>query len=271
MVDFTKAPLSHSSGFVCLDNHDVITKKVSDHHPIIHDGCFFWNVMMKCNLRGNGPNYNNGFGLIESNEAYIARLKLVAHVIHDAVLADSSIEHICLCEGPIEPEHIKVLFDTLMMFPEMQKFKIENMFNKPEEKGVNWGLLMLSNTRYTVTNVQSNFIDKFPKLANRLQLWKLEEEGKEKYIALAHFPFAGDEYKTEKMTLSADGIAYCLLITSLLERYSHDSFIFCADFNLNPYLINQWNDRALDKISHNNSILFTHDVKLNNMWRRLLR
>ncbi|MDI1351503.1 MAG: hypothetical protein PSV35_01845, partial [bacterium] len=44
-----------------------------------------------------------------------------------------------------------------------------------------------------------------------------------------------------------------------MNRYSNDSLIFCADFNLNPYLISQWQDRILDKVPQNNSMLLTVD------------
>ena len=257
IVQVNKTALSHSTGFACLDGNDVISGKVSDHHPVIHDGVLFWNIMMQCNTRGGGPSFNNGFGLIESDKEYIARLVMVAQVIAEAVYRDPSIEVISLCEGSIKPEHVEVLFHGLMKFPFMARFMMEDMFHKPAAKGQNWGLLMLADTRYAVTKVRYDFIEDSPKLANRFQLWKLEQTGKEKYIALAHFPFAGDEYKTEKMTLSAPGQEYCSLINTLMESHSNDSLIFCADFNFNPYLISQWQDRALDKISPNNSILLT--------------
>lgn len=257
MVRANKTALSYSTGFACLKGNDVISGKISDHHPVIHDGVFFWNVMMQCNIRGGGPSFNNGFGLIESDKKYIARLVMVAQVIAEAVYRDPSIEVISLCEGPIKPEHIEVLFHALTKFPFMARFMMEDMFHKPAAKGQNWGLLMLTDTRYAVTKVRCDSIEDYPKLANRFQLWKLEQPGKEKYIALAHFPFAGDEYKTEKMTLSTPGQEYCSLINTLMERHSNESLIFCADFNFNPYLISQWRDRALDKISPNNSILLT--------------
>ncbi|MDP3561227.1 MAG: hypothetical protein Q8R83_03510 [Legionellaceae bacterium] len=254
---FNQASLSHSTGFSCLGGNDVVTQKVSDHHPVIHDGVFFWNVMMQCNKRGGGPGFNNGFGLIESDIEYIARLVKVAQVIAEAVYQDTSIEAISLCEGPIKPEHVAILFHALMAFPFMNRFMTEDMFHKPAAKGLNWGILMLADTRYAVTKVRFDSIEDYPKLANRFQVWKLEQTGQEKYIALAHFPFAGDEYKTEKIALSAHGQEYCSLINTLMKNYSNDSLIFCADFNFNPYLISQWRDRALDKISHNNSILRT--------------
>lgn len=257
IVQLNKTALNHSTGFACIDDNDVISGKVSDHHPVVHDGVFFWNIMMQCNRRGGGPGFNNGFGLIESDKEYIARLVKIAQVIAEAVYRDPSIEVISLCEGPIKPEHVEVLFHGLMRFPFMARFVMEDMFHKPAAKGQNWGLLMLADARYAVTKVRYNLIEDSPKLANRFQLWKLEQSGEEKYIALAHFPFAGDEYKTEKMTLSVPGQEYCSLINTLMESHSNVSLIFCADFNFNPYLISQWQDRVLDKISPNNSILLT--------------
>lgn len=174
-----------------------------------------------------------------------------------ALYRDPSIDVINLCEGPIKEEHVTVLFWYLMQFRFMARFMMKDMFYKPAAVGQNWGLLMLTDNAYVVTKVRSDSIDKHPKLANRFQLWKLEQPGKEKYMALAHFPFAGDEYKTEKMALSVSGQEYCGLINSLMDSYSNDNLIFCADFNFNPYVISQLQDRILDKISNNNSILLT--------------
>lgn len=122
---------------------------------------------------------------------------------------------------------------------------MNDMIHKPAAIGQNWGLLMLADSRFAVTKVSYDSIENHPKLANRFQLWKLEQANEAKYLALAHFPFAGDESKTEKMRLSVPGQEYCGLINTLMEHYNHDSLIFCADFNFNPYLISQWQDRGL--------------------------
>lgn len=241
--------------FRCLNGNDVISRKISDHHPLIHEGVFFWNIMMQCNKRGEG--FNNGFALIEKDKAYKNRLVKVAQVIAEAVQRTPAIEVISLCEGPIHVEHVEVFFKALMKFPCMARFIQQEMFHKPHAEGQNWGLLTLTDTRYSVTHVPYDALDKHPKLTNRFQLLKLQQADKEKYIALAHFPFAGDHDKTEKTALSVQGQAYCNLINTLLQQYRQESLIFCGDFNLNPYLISHLNERVFDKISHNNSILLT--------------
>lgn len=248
--------------FACLKNRDVITTKISDHHPVIHDGVLFWNIMMQGNLRSSGFGFNNGFGLIESNQDYLTRLVLVAKVIAEMVYKNPTIEVISLCEGPIKSQHLQFFFQTLVEFRFMARFIRKDMFYKPSSLGQNWGLLMLVDTRYVVSMINSESIENYPQLTNRFQLWKLEQKEKAKYLALAHFPFAGDEHKTEQKGLSINGQLYCDLINRLMERYSNDSLIFCADFNFNPYLISQWQDRVLDKIPHNNSILACkHTIK----------
>jgi hypothetical protein len=254
-IDFIKTP-SNLAGFTCLDGSDVISETVSDHHPVVHDGVFFWNIMMQCKIRKNKVDFNNGFGIIESNRQYRKRLDVVAQVIAEAVSQDPSLDVICICEGPKEPMDVNFFFESLMKFRSMERFMMEDMFYKPTAKEENWGLLMLSDSRFAVTKVYDP-IENHPKLANRFQLWKLEQNNESKFLALAHFPFAGDEYKTETMALSVSGKEYCALINKLMESYRNDSLIFCADFNFNPYLISQWQDRALDKISHHNSILLT--------------
>ena len=250
--------LNNTMTFTCLSGNDVITSQVSDHHPVVHDGVLFWNIMMQGNKRGgSSQSFNNGFGLIESEGDYMSRLRMVGTVIAEAVCRDPSINVISLCEGPIKPEHVTVLFNSLKKNRVMKRFITDEMFYKPSDLGQNWGLLMLTDKRCSVTKVCSADSTKYPKLANRFQLWKIEYNGQSKYVALAHFPFAGDEHKIDKKSLSVQGQEYCDLINTMMQRYQEESFVFCADFNFNPYLISQWRDRELDKISHNNSILLT--------------
>ncbi len=247
--------------FVCLHGNDVITAKVSDHHPIIHNGILFWNVMMQGRMRNRegGISYNNGFGIVENEKQYLSRLVKIAYVIAEIVYRNPSIETIGLCEGPIEPLHVNILLSSLKHFKCMRRFFKNNAFYKPNvERHLNWGLLMLTDKNNQVSEVKCSVLknsNKFSKLANRFQLWRLTRDKKDSYIALAHFPFGGDEYVTEATALSGSANEYCELISHLLKKYSNENFVFCADFNFNPYLINQWKDRILDQVTHNNSIL----------------
>jgi hypothetical protein len=64
---------------------DVINAKISDHYPVIHHNVLFWNVMMQGKARGISG-FNNAFGLIEDEAAYLARLwkvaKAIAAILH---------------------------------------------------------------------------------------------------------------------------------------------------------------------------------------------
>ncbi len=174
----SKKILSHSTGFACLHGNDVVSGKISDHHLIVHDEVLFWNIMKQCNTRGNdGIDFNNGFGIIESDKDYMTRLVKVAQVIAEAVYREPSINVISICEGPIKPEHLQVFFQTLMSFKFMARFArfvMKDMFHKPTAPGQNWGLLMLADSRFVVRKVRYDAIENHPKLANRFQLWKLE-------------------------------------------------------------------------------------------------
>ncbi len=262
--------------FKCLKGEDVITAKVSDHHPIVHDGVLFWNVMMQGKLRNGrmGTSYNNGFGIVETDEHYINRLKKVAEVIAEIIYLYPSIEAISLCEGPIQPLHIDTLIDSFRSHHSMDRFFInsvvKDIFHKPNTEGFpNWGLLMLADKKYHVNDVVCDFMNNgiiFSKLANRFHIWQLtNEKGESKYIGLGHFPFGGDERITEKRKISFYGNLYCNLVSDVISHYADEQFIFCADFNLNPYLISEWKDRAMDMITNNNSILLTTENKSNIM------
>src|SRR4029078_8404986 len=175
---------------------------------------------------------------------------------------------ISLCEGPIQPLHVETLINSLKKHDCMNQFFNEDSFHQPNIMGFpNWGLLMLANNKYTVNNVECDFINHeiiFNKLANRFHIWQLtDDDGESKFIALCHFPFSGDERITEKHKLSDYGKIYCDLINDVIHDYSDQQFILCADFNLNPYLISEWKDREMDAITNNNSILLTVEEKTN--------
>lgn len=258
----------------CLDKNDVITAKISDHHPMVHDGVLFWNVMMQGNKRKDGS-HNNGFGLEESDKQYIDRLQRVAEVIAELVKRCPTIEVISLCEGPVVWEktlrrsYVQAFLHALKTHHSMERFFPDDFadFYKPNINGApHWGLLMLADKRLKVSAVKCDLLENSipsEKLANRFQLWKLSNHEKSKYIALGHFPFGGDEDKTDKGRLSNYGDKYCHLVKNLFKKYENEQFILCADFNLSPYLISEWNDRVMDKITNNNSILLGKEEKSN--------
>lgn len=261
---FLEKPVNPGT-FTCLNGNDVITAKVSDHHPIIHDGVLFWNIMMQGKMR-KSIGYNNGFGMIENDEQYMNRLIKIAKVIAEMVSQHPFIETIGLCEGPIEFLHSHILKQSLKKFSCMNRFFKHDSFYKPNAEGQNWGLLMLTDGNNKVSVVKCETIegsDLFFKLANRFQIWKLTNNGKDSYFSLGHFPFGGDEYIKEKSKLSTMGNIYSRLINDLINGHANDHFILCADFNFNPYLINQVQDRAIDQITHNNSLLLTIDENNN--------
>lgn len=252
--------------FAVLKGEDVISARISDHHPVIHSGALFWNIMMRGRLRQvkNVMSYNNGFGIVENEPQYMERLTHIAYVIVEIISRYPSIKTIGLCEGPIETTHVNVLLAVFKKFPCMQRFL--KMFHSPSNPSLpNWGLLMLADKKYTTKEVPCDFIENsglFYKLANRFQMWKLTCDHEEKYFALAHFPFGGDEFIAAKDKLSELGKFYCKMINNLMTQYAHDDFMLCADFNLNPYLINEYSDRVMDKIESNNSIVLTSEQNI---------
>ncbi len=257
--------------FLCLDGEDVVTAKVSDHHPIIHDKTLFWNIMMQGKMRkGLTENsYNNGFGIIETDAQYKKRLICIGKIIAEIITYHPFIEVISLCEGPINSVDLNALLHSFHAVPCMKKFFKDsinkNGLYKPSMTGFpNWGLLMMVDSRYEVSQISCDFLEKLPikdKLVNRFQLWKLKKEEAVKYVALCHLPFSGDENIKDKNKLSLCGKMYCDLINKILDQYSNQELMICGDFNLNPYLINKINDRILDKVENNNSILFSIDTK----------
>ena len=190
------------------------------------------------------------------------RLKKIGAVIAEIIYYHKDIQIITLCEGPIQAAHSKILFASLCQFPWMKRFAPP--YQSHIENYPQWGLYLMTDKKFNVQPLSLDAIipkDVFDKLANRFQLWQINHAGKNKYLALGHFPFSGDEYTTDKDKLSITGKKYCQLINHLLDTYSYEHLAICADFNLNPYLIGEWRDRIVDQVTHNNSILLVSTEK----------
>ena len=253
--------------FSCLQTRDVVTANISDHHPIVHHGVLFWNIMMQGRERRDKSghmSYNNGLGIIENDEQYTSRLIKIAQIIAEIVSRNPNVEIIGLCEGPIQSHHISVFIRSLKTGSCLKRFiRHDTLYSQDRDGQPHWGLFMLADQKYKINSINEitwgSSKHLLPlllnKLANRFQLWKLVTHNNELYFALAHFPFGEDECITEKTMLSPCGNRYCDLINHVIHQYADKSLIFCADFNFNPYLIHQWEDRALDKIPSNNSVL----------------
>lgn len=252
--------------FKTLQNGDVITNQISDHQPVIHDNVLFWNIMMQGKRRGLG--FNNGFGIVETDDAYAVRLGKIAEVIAEIISQHPAIIAISLCEGPISTVQgplksfaVTHFIKSLNGHAAMQRFS--KMPHSPcSVHAQDWGLMLFTDNRYVVNPIASHFVPgsiMHRNLGNRFQIWQLKHLDEIKHIALAHFPFAGNEEVSESLNLSARGKMYVDYLCFLLGEYENQSLIFCADFNLNPYLISQWQDRWLDKIPTNNSILLSRE------------
>lgn len=256
--------------FETLGNRDVFSAKVSDHQPVIHDNVLFWNVMMQGKKRGEG--YNNGFGLVESDNDYLDRLRKVADVIAEIVEKNPTLIAVSLCEGPISTLKGPIKSAAVTTFVNaLHNHEIMGRFSSLPHSPMmpsahDWGLMMFADMRYTVNPVPTHFVMgsvMYKNLGNRFQIWQLSHQEEVKYLALAHFPFAGNEYVTDQKDLSIQGKMYIDYLSFVLKEYEGESFILCADFNLNPYLIGEWKARELDKVPGHNSILLStpnHEV-----------
>jgi hypothetical protein len=264
--------VSHQTllSFSCLNNQDVISGKVSDHHPVVHHNVLFWNVMMQGNIRQNSTvlSYNNAFGLIETQDQYIKRLKKIAQVIAEISAKFPFLKAITLCEGPIISVHVNVFIQTLQLHYSMKKYfspiGLKPNYYQPVMKNDSkpWGLFMFVDTAYKVKVISEPMQNNellIRQLNNRFQLWKLTNEHSTQYIALAHFPFGENERVTQSKCLTDLGLIFRDFIQHLIKKYSQNEFIFCADFNFNPYLISHYHDRYLDSIQPHNSIILRKD------------
>lgn len=244
---------------------DVISSKISDHRPIVHNDVLFWNIMMQGKARQN-RGFNNGFGIVETDKQYIQRLCKVAAIIADIVANNPGVRAISLCEGPVKLEHVTAFIAALESAESLQRFFTDKReLHQPEVPGFhNWGLMLLADARYKVEPVTIPGIEgliEYPKLINRLQLWHLSSGAESKYIALGHFPYAEDVHVNDKSGFTQAGHSYCKMIENLLHNYANKDFILCADFNFNPMLISAYQNHHLDNVPSHNSIVMTDQQK----------
>lgn len=253
--------------FTCLNGNDVISSQVSDHHPTIHHNTLFWNIMMQGKMRNDGSkiSYNNGFALIESDRDYQNRLKRVARVIAEIIAENPMIDVFSICEGPIKEQDLLIFNQALFQFEHMKVYMLNSGISTRQTATIfpNWGLLL-----YTNQSLQAQLIDNFSpiylsnlnKLANRVQVWRITNNERERVVILAHLPFSHDTYISSYDKLSPLGKLYCNLFNEFLKQYSESDMTICADFNFNPNLIGTHFDRLEDKICPNNSILLASPI-----------
>jgi len=225
------APISENvPSFLCLQGADVITAKVSDHHPVIHGATLFWNMMMQGKQKGIV--FNNGIGLIETDADYLTRLAKVARVVAEMSWRHPEIEMISFCEGPVQSVHIQLFFDFLSQYASLKKFITEQGFHQPNYRGDKFGLLMLADKQYQVIPKKLPSL-LLKKLGNRFKIWKLTNDKHTKYLALAHLPYGrGDEYAIDIRQLTSDGLMYRRFMQRLLKFYHNRRLIVAGDFNL---------------------------------------
>src|SRR5579885_2074322 len=255
---YASVPLFHSLG-----GNDVITAQVSDHHPLVHDGVLFWNIMMqgKIRSRGSKAGFNNGLGLIENDAQYQERLIKVAKVIAEIVLRDPKIHVIGLCEGPVRTGDIKKIHSALFKYQFMHKFALHTGFTVSDHAAAQWGLFMLADKKYAIKEFPLPHYLQRKELVNRVMLWRMQKPDEEKYFMLAHLPFGRDEHATEIRHLSSQGHEYRNTLVRLKEDYDRESkhLIIAADYNFNPVLVDASSETFGYQIPANNSIVLCSD------------
>jgi hypothetical protein len=241
-------PSTNAQEYKCLSHNDVISARVSDHHPVVHHQTLFWNIQKQGNHSlKNG--FNNGIGLIENEQHYLDRLKKIAAVVAEIAANNPEIEVLSFCEGPVVGNHVKLFQDELKKYPSLQKFnELAQVTNHGKD---NWGLLMMvkANLKVKKEPMRAQQL-----LGNRFQLWKLTKGTVDKYFALSHLPYGeGNENAESRDLLSPRCLEYYRFIEELLTQYQNKELVVASDFNFNPNLLLK--SCRFDQIPVNNSVL----------------
>lgn len=258
-------------------NHEIQSKKISDHFPVVHQNTLFWNVMMQAKMRVGQASigYNNGFGIKEDEAQYARRLEQVAVVIAKIVKENPKIDVICLCEGPIN-QFVEPFVNKLKEFEEMKRFFFSaktnpaSDFYKPQPiiaaNKNDWGLFLFvdKNIAVKATPFSSHAlsVQNKEKLSNRFQIWELKQNGEKYFCALGHVPLGKDEVASEFENLSQDGKEYARFFEDILTQHKNNLLTICADFNMDPNVIEDRNKRLFDVIPRENSLKFESEILL---------
>lgn len=202
--------------FLSLGGVRVRDAQLSDHEPVIDGDTLSWNIMMPGSFRRN--RYNNGYELIEDQQQYHQRLKLIASVLAEICCQNPHVHIICLQEAPVHSEDIRIFVNSCLEYPSLRDFA-ETLLDS--RVYTTWGLLTLVNTALYDYEILAIHHDR-DNLKNRILSLHLTDlaSGKVRTLTNLHLPH---ESKREPQRMAR--FVYQML------REQGTAFTLAGDFN----------------------------------------
>lgn len=208
--------------FNVLNKKSLIEAKISDHHMLILGSVVFLNMMMQGLWNAEKSRYNNGFGIIESDAQYQARISLVVRLLAEIVYLNPHIVAIGLAEAPIKAADINYLCAEMAKHVSLRPF----LSSIIAERFTLMGVATLFNVDLvTVKQHALSRVGLGENLTDRIQCFTISDANKNSLTVFnMHLPF--DMACSEK----AKGLAK--LASDLFS--ARDSVLAMGDFNFHP-------------------------------------
>lgn len=203
---------------------------LSDHSPIIYSvggiKILSWNILVKCIFNRKKKYYNNGFGILETQDEYLLRLKEIAKYINNLV-NENEIDIVALQEMPKTSEDINYFLDLLEDNIANKAFRIEKSFFNRDQGN----FCFFNRNKFEVYNFTNDFTEELGKLLiqpNLFQYFSIKQ--KNQSFALINLHLYWFTPKSEEYNKS---IADIKTIINAAKKFDKTNMIIlCGDFNL---------------------------------------
>lgn len=244
-----KIYLNNSPKLMVLSQQTPMQSGLSDHNLLIDDGILIYNMMMQCCWNACKKRFNNGFGIIESDNDYQTRIKLTVKVLAEATAINPQIYVIALTEAPIKTEDISSFIEEASIYPSLERFVESFQAKAFTSMGV---ATFFDTRRYQAKTIEIEDKMMPRSLLHRIQLYllKSKDNGNESIFSNMHLPF--------DVAKSNDNNELIESINRLIRFNKKIPITLAGDFNCHPEeIIKKLNNFSATMRKNNNFLLNT--------------
>lgn len=208
--------------FNLLGGKSLLEEKISDHQILIFGSVIFLNMMMQARWNAEKSRYNNGFGKIETDEEYQARIGLIVQLLAEAIALNPHITMIGLVEAPIRRRDIEVMMREAARQPSLTPF----LGSIIPENFTSFGVATFFNL--DVLRIRKHRLALKPSFTDRIQCFTvLDKSDQATTVFNLHLPY--DASEAEKLKFA----------TRFFDRSARA--LMMGDFNFHPQRVAEQN------------------------------
>lgn len=238
--------MSKNRQYKSLQNNTIFQSEVSDHLPLVQGRILNWNVMMQGRQTSRG-NFNNGFGLIETQREYQHRLEKVVSVIDEIMCAHPGVAVLTLQEAPIAQADLGLFKQLFSQCPRLRGFTY--MLNYDPDVVTPWGVMTLVDTNFSNYKRLKTPLTQ-PELIPRVQIIQLWNHQDTRVVNI-HVPHA---YHDEAEKVDD-------LLTKVFSDLRVAKIILAGDFNVDPIRLKYSATDMLTKLKNNIQLVLTKSLE----------